>query len=77
MVLTLHPQVGMSSVQSLPGPLKMFLQDRVPSISTHTQRMWMGGFGRSLNHSPARPAFISYHTNILPQSFSWLIPTSS
>lgn len=36
MVLTLHAQVDKSHVQSLPGPLKMFLQDRVPNTCTHT-----------------------------------------
>lgn len=81
MVLTLHLQVDVSHVQSLPGPLKTFLQDRVPRTCTHTHTythgMWMRGCGRSQNHGPAHPAFISYHTNILPQSFSWLIPTSS
>lgn len=36
MVLTLHPQVDVSHVQPLPGPVKMFLQDRVPNTCTHT-----------------------------------------
>lgn len=64
-VLTLHPQVDISHVHSLPGPLRMLLQHRAPNPCTQTQTRTRVDVDTV--RATAQPAQLSFH----------LTPTSS